>query len=166
MPEDKSELLQYYRTTREALLAALDGLTDDSMTEPSLDGWSVKDHLVHLAAWDEIRASEVERISAGHDSAWRMSGDQDDTYNELATDLRRGLSLEQARWEVETSRRRLLDAISAASTRGLDASLYGEAPIRSSHEGEHVDWIRRWRGERGLRQPSVVLQTKSRRSTG
>jgi len=166
MPEDKNELLEYYRTTRDALLAAIEGLSDAAMTEPSLDGWSVKDHLVHLAAWDEIRASEVERISAGHDSAWRMSGDQDDTYNVLSTDLRRGLSIEQARWEVETSRRRLLEAISAATPRGLDASLYGEGPIRSSHEAEHVEWIRRWRGEKGLRQKSVVLQTKNRRSTG
>ena len=150
MPEDKNDLLDYYRTTREALLAAIQGLNDDAMTEPSIDGWSVKDHLVHLAAWDEIRASEVVRISAGHQSAWHMTDDQDDTYNELATGLRRGLSVAQARWELETSRQRLLDAISSASPRGLDASLYGEAPIRSSHEVEHAGWIRRWRDQKGL----------------
>ncbi|MEX0750638.1 MAG: maleylpyruvate isomerase N-terminal domain-containing protein [Dehalococcoidia bacterium] len=69
MAEDKDELLQHYRCTREELIAAIGGLSDELLTEPSLDGWSVKDHLAHLATWDEIRAQEVARISAGHDSA-------------------------------------------------------------------------------------------------
>ena len=44
----------------------------------SLDGWSVTDHLLHLAWWDDIRAVEVERISAGHDSSFQMTEDQDE----------------------------------------------------------------------------------------
>jgi hypothetical protein len=39
---------------RDALLAAIHGLSDAQMTEPSLDGWSVKDHLAHLALWDDV----------------------------------------------------------------------------------------------------------------
>jgi len=150
MAEDREGLLRQYGRMREELLSAIDGLSQVLMTEPSLDEWSVKDHLAHIAVWDEIRASEVLRISAGHDSAWRMTGDQDEAYNALAYDLRRTLSLEQARWELETSRQRLLDAISSATARGLDASLYGEAGLRSLHETEHTGWIRRWRGERGV----------------
>lgn len=73
MPNDRDALLDHYRKTRADLLAAIDGLGDEAMSEPSLDGWSVKDHLLHLASWDDIRAQEVARISAGHDSAWRMS---------------------------------------------------------------------------------------------
>lgn len=150
MSEDRDELLQHYRTMRQGLLAAIDGLDDGALTEPSLDGWSVKDHLAHLALWDDIRASEVERISAGHDSAWRMTGDQDAAYNALGYDLRRRLSLDQARWELETSRERLLDAIASATAVGLDGSRYGEAGLRSTHEAEHTGWIRRWRGEKSL----------------
>ena len=150
MAEDRDALLQHYRQMREELLSAIEGLTDELMTEPSLDGWSVKDHLAHLALWDDIRASEVVRISAGHDSAWRMTGDQDEAYNALAHDLRLALSPDQARWELATSRQRLLDAISSATARGLDASLYGEAGLLSSHEAEHAGWIKRWRRERGV----------------
>ena len=148
MAEDRDALLQHYRKMREELLSAIDGLSDELMTEPSLDGWSVKDHLAHLALWDDIRASEVVRISAGHDSAWRMTGDQDEAYNALAHDLRLALSPDQARWELATSRQRLLDAISSATARGLDASLYGEAGLRSLHEAVHTGWINRWRGEK------------------
>ena len=150
MAEDRDALLQHYRQMREELLSAIVGLSDELMTEPSLHGWSVKDHLAHLALWDDIRASEVVRISAGHDSAWRMTHDHDAAYNALGHALRLALSLDQVRWELVTSRRRLHDAISSATPRGLDASLYGEAGLRSSHEAEHAGWIKRWRGERGL----------------
>ncbi len=150
MAEDRDALLQHYRKMREDLLSAIDGLSDELMTEPSLDGWTVKDHLGHLALWDDVRTSEVVRISAGHDSAWRMTGDQDEVFSALGHDLRLALSLDQARWELATSRQRLLDAISSATARGLDASLYGEAGLRSLHESEHTGWINRWRVERGV----------------
>jgi uncharacterized damage-inducible protein DinB len=150
MVEDRDALLQHYRQMREELHSAIDGLSDELMIEPSLDGWSVKDHLAHLALWDDIRTSEVVRISAGHDSAWRMTGAQEEAYNVLGHALRRTLSLDQVRWELATSRQRLVNAISAATPRGLDASLYSEAGLRSTHEAVHTGWIRRWRGERDI----------------
>jgi uncharacterized damage-inducible protein DinB len=150
MAEERDALLQHYRAMRAELLAAIEGLGDEAMVEPSLDGWSVKDHLGHVALWDEIRASEVARISAGHQSAWRMSGEQDGVYSELGHALRRNLSVEQVKWELAATHRRLLDAIAAASPEGLDGSRYGEAGLRSTHEAAHAGWIRRWRGEKGL----------------
>jgi len=149
MPETREDLLRHYHQMRQDLLSAINGLADEQMTEPSLDGWSVKDHLAHIALWDDIRVSEVVRISAGHESAWRMTGEQDAAYNKLGHDLRLALTLQQVRWELDTSRRKLLDVISSATSRGLDASLYGEAGLRSSHEAQHTGWIRRWRSERG-----------------
>ena len=148
MPEDREALLRHYHDMRADLLAAIDGLGDDQLTERTLDGWSVKDHLNHLALWDDIRAAEVERISVGHGSAWRMDGEQDATYSKLGYDLRSDLSVAQTRWELETSRQRLLDAIASATGQGLDGSLYGEAGLKSTHEAQHTGWIRRWRGER------------------
>lgn len=148
MPEDKHTLIQHFQRMRRDLLAAIDGLTDEQLTEPILDGWSVKDHLAHLALWDDLRASEVTRISAGFDSAWRMAEGQDAIYSGVAYRLRRGLSLAHVRWELETSHQRLLDALSAANERGLDASLYGEAALPSTHEAQHTAWINRWRSEK------------------
>lgn len=150
MAEDRDALLQHYRNMRDDLLAATGGLSDELMAEPSIDGWSVKDHLLHLALWDDVRAGEVERISAGHDSLWRTSRDQVDAYNALAYDLRHDLSVNQAKWEAADSHRRVLDAITSATERGLQPELYGEAGLRSTHEAEHIGWIKRWRGERGV----------------
>ncbi|MDA0366302.1 MAG: hypothetical protein O3B31_14465 [Chloroflexi bacterium] len=74
-----------------------------------------------------------------------MSGEQDATYGALAHELGRELSLPQVRWELATSRQRLLDAIANASARGLDGARFGEAALRSTHEAQHTGWIRRWR---------------------
>lgn len=150
MPVDRAQLLQHYRDMRATLLAAIAGLTEQQLIEPSIDGWSVKHHLFHLAAWDEIRANEVRRISAGQESAWRGRGDEDEAFNAIATALRRDLSLVQARWELAQSRQWLLDAIESATERGLDASLYGEAALESTHEAQHTAWIVRWRALRGF----------------
>ena len=79
-----------------------------------------------------------------------MSGEQDEAYNTLSYDLRVGLPPEQAKWELAASRQRLLDAISNATERGLDASLYGEAGLLSEHQRLHTGWIKRWRRERGV----------------
>jgi len=147
MAEDKDALLQRYRRTREQLLAVIDGLTDAQLTQQTLDGWSVKDHLAHLAQWDDVRAAEVARISAGHQSAWRMTDEQDTVYNDMAYALRQDLSLDQVRWELAQSHARLLTAIAASTPRGLDPALYGVAGLAGGHEQEHTGWIKRWRTE-------------------
>ena len=149
MPENREDLLRHYRESRARMLKAIDGLTDEQMSEPSIDGWAVKDHLAHLALWDELRAAEVERISAGHESAWKMTDAQDEDLNSTGYELRRDMSAAQARWELETSRRKLLDAITAATPAALDSSRYGAAGLRSGHEDQHAEWIERWRGEHG-----------------
>ena len=148
MPGNREELLRHYRESRKRLLATIEGLSDDEMSEPSIDGWSVKDHLAHLALWDDIRAAEVDRISAGYESAWPMTDDQDEEYNATGYRLRRSMSAAQAKWELESSRRKLLDAITRCTPRALDTSLYGAAGLRSGHEDEHAGWLERWRGER------------------
>ena len=148
--EERSELLRHYRESRSDLLAAIAGLSEARMTEPTLEGWSVKDHLSHLVLWDELRAAEVERISAGFGSAWRMSEEQVAAYNQLGHELRGGLSTDQAMWELQRSRERLLQAIAEATEDGMDGSRYGEAGLRSTHEAEHAGWIREWRRRRGI----------------
>ena len=146
MPEGRDQLLAHYRRMRGALREAIGGVSDERLLERSLDGWSVKDHLLHLALWDEIRATEVERISAGYEPAWPPSGWE--TYEAL-NELRRDLSLAQARWELSRTHERLLAAIRHATPRGLEASRYTEAGLLSDHESRHTAWIRRWRASAG-----------------
>ena len=145
MSEDKEDLLRRYRESRDTLLDAIEGLSEEEMSEPSIDGWAVKDHLAHLALWDDLRAAEVERISAGHQSAWRMTEQQDDALNEMGYVVRRSMTAPQAKWEFEMARQRLIDAITNCTPRALDASLYGAAGLKSEHADQHAEWLKRWR---------------------
>jgi hypothetical protein len=65
MALDREDLLRHYRESRAKMLAAIDGLTDEQMSEHTIDGWAVKDHLAHLALWDDIRAAERWRGEKG-----------------------------------------------------------------------------------------------------
>jgi uncharacterized damage-inducible protein DinB len=150
MPEDRDALIAHYRNGRADLLVAINGLSDAEMIAPTLDGWSVKDHLAHIAMWDELRAAEVNRISAGYDASWRLTDAQDDAYNALSYEARRDFSLEQARWELANSHERLLEALAAAAARAFEDERYGSASLRSGHDAEHAGWIRRWREEQGF----------------
>ena len=129
MALDREDLLRHYRESRAKLLEAIDGLTDEQMSEQTIDGWAVKDHL---------------------ESVWRMTEDQDEAHNATGYELRRSMSPAQARWELQRSRRKLLDAISAAPPTALDPSRYGAAGLHSRHEDQHSGWIARWRGEKGF----------------
>jgi hypothetical protein len=149
MSEDKESLVRRFREMRQELLAAIDGLAPEQMTERTLDGWSVKDHLFHLAFWDGLRAQEVVRISAGHESALKMDDAQDSLANELSHELCLDLGVEQALWELSMSHEALIRALEQATPLGLEPERYGEAGLLSSHGAEHAGWIRRWRGERG-----------------
>lgn len=150
MAETRESLLRHYETARLDLMESLAGLSEAEMSETTLDGWSVKDNLAHIALWDDLRADEIVRISAGFDSVLRMTEQQDRDLNAMAYELRRDLSLAQVTWELEHSRRRLVDAINAAPARALEPGAYGEAGLISNHDAQHADYIRNWRRGRGL----------------
>ena len=54
IPRDKTELMTCIRDERAALEQVIGRLTEAQMTAPGPEGWSVKDHLAHLVAWEEI----------------------------------------------------------------------------------------------------------------
>jgi len=145
----RRQLVEQLIDVRAQFLASVEGLTDEEMTEPTIDGWSVKDHFMHLAFWHELRASEIVRISAGFDHAWPQSVDSQ-VLNDIVQPARVGLSLEQARWEYESAVQRVIAAIWNASERGLTQELYGEVGPLTKHELGHAEFIRNWRRRRGL----------------
>lgn len=148
--ETRAELIANLRARSTELTASLAGLTDAQMEEQSLDGWSPKDHLSHCAVWHDIRASEINRISSGYETAWPgMPTEENNAFNEMTVVQRRSLSLAQVWWEYESSLQRVIDALESATPRGLDESLYGESPPRTGHDAQHAGWLLRWRGERG-----------------
>ena len=147
MPSGQDRLVEHFRAMRAELLAAIDGLSDAQLSEKTLDGWSVKDHLVHIALYDELRVAEVRRISAGWQTAWHMPG-KDHIYSDLGYDLRANFSPAQVLWEIANTHEQLLAAIAEGSDLILHPERFSEAAMPSTHEAQHTGWIRRWRSER------------------
>ncbi len=52
MPRDKAELLARIREARAALERTVERLSEAQLTAAGAGGWSGKDHLAHLAAWE------------------------------------------------------------------------------------------------------------------
>ena len=50
-PTNKAELLKRIRAARAKLDRSVAGLDEAALAAPGPEGWSVKDHLAHLAAW-------------------------------------------------------------------------------------------------------------------
>ncbi|HLZ69600.1 MAG TPA: maleylpyruvate isomerase N-terminal domain-containing protein [Dehalococcoidia bacterium] len=53
-PESKDALLNRIRAARSALDADLAGVPDARLAATGADGWSLKDHLAHIAAWERV----------------------------------------------------------------------------------------------------------------
>jgi hypothetical protein len=145
----RNEIIQHLREIRTQFLSSIDGLSEAQMSEPSIDGWSVKDHLNHSAFWHDLRSSEVVRISAGYEHAWPLSVDSQ-VLNDIVQPARARLSLEQARWEYESALERVIAAVENANERGLTQSHYGEVGLGTTHDLGHAEFIRNWRQERGI----------------
>jgi hypothetical protein len=53
-PRTVAEVLERIHSTWAALHATFDGLSDQQLTDPGPEGWSVKDHLAHIMVWDGV----------------------------------------------------------------------------------------------------------------
>jgi uncharacterized protein (TIGR03083 family) len=53
-PQSKAELIERVRSARAALDRTVERLSEAQMTAPGPDGWSIKDILAHIAAWEQI----------------------------------------------------------------------------------------------------------------
>jgi uncharacterized protein YndB with AHSA1/START domain len=54
LPQDMAELLDRIEREWAALEQAVAGLSEEQMNVPGAGGWSIKDHLAHLTAWEQF----------------------------------------------------------------------------------------------------------------
>jgi len=64
-PKDKAELLRRIRREWDALEQAIAGLPEAQMGVPDAGGWSIKDNLAHLTAWERfMRLAYIHKMPA------------------------------------------------------------------------------------------------------
>ena len=147
-PKNKAELLQRIRTARAELERTLTGLDDAALSAPGPEGWSVKDHLAHLAAWGRKVLSNMDGRKStealGVPEAVYQSGDWV-AINEIvrAPDKDRPAAEIVAEYRrVHTDLLQRLEALPEIELYGPDDSLRNNiAGNTYGHDEEHRPWI-------------------------
>ena len=143
------------------LQAYLKTLSDEQLTKPLDDvGWSVKDHLTHIAAW----ANGITAVLKGQDrleamnvdqAAWSACDQDEDKENALIQSRNKNKSAAEVRDMVQGAHRRLVEAVQRMSDadlmrpyRSFDSKSTSDKPIwpvivgnSYGHYEEHRPWI-------------------------
>jgi len=158
---DKTEFLLEIETAWTALQAALAGFSDSEMTGPQdQEGWTVKDHLTHITAWEASVISFLQgrprHEGLGVDESVYSNSSFDDI-NAVIQRQRMELPLDQATAQLQATHRRLMDLLEPLTDADLALPLRAFLPsspaddrrraidiVRdntSAHFSEHLAWI-------------------------
>jgi hypothetical protein len=147
----KTELVANIRRDRAALDALLGEIDDARTLEPSLDaGWSVKDVLAHISAWERACTGWLETVARGATPERPEVRDVDATnagYYERAKDA----PLAEVAAESAASYDALLAAVERLSDADLDDETRFGFPMwrmidgnSGEHYREHIEQIGAW----------------------
>lgn len=158
----KADLLHEINTSWTALNAALDHLTPEQMSGPTdAAGWGVKDHLNHLAAWENsvtaVFQGRPRHEGLGIDQALYES-DLEDTVNDELYRRDANLTAAAARDNLREAHARLLAELEPLTDADLKQPIRhylphwpgeGDGPPvaevvfgdTAEHFGEHLEWI-------------------------
>ncbi|MGQ0603195.1 MAG: DinB family protein [Anaerolineales bacterium] len=158
----KAELLADTEQSWSALNAALDRLTEAQLTTTrDAQGWSVKDHLVHLTAWERsmvyLLNGRARHEGLGVDEAIYLKG-EDDEINAVIQAQQKDLPLTTALAQFRAVHQQLLHALEPLTDADLqlpyrhylpDEPGEGDGPPvlnmiygnSADHFAEHLGWI-------------------------
>ncbi len=158
----QSELLSAIDAGWTSLTDALSHLSEAQLTVPTdAEGWTGKDHLVHLAAWERsmfyLLAGKPRYAGLGVDEALYLSGDFD-AINAAIQSQQRDISLADALAElrrVHTELRTVLDGLTDADLQRTYSHYLPDEPgdddgspiidrlvgNTSEHYAEHLPWM-------------------------
>lgn len=144
-PANKAELLERMQRSRSALEKTLSGLSEEQLTRPGPEGWSIKDHLAHLTAW-ELGIVELlnhrPRFAAMQVEDAVQQGKSEDEVNDLIYRRQAVLPLAQVMDEFQSTHRRMLQVLDILGDADLfkpySSYLPGGSPERPDPV---VNWI-------------------------
>jgi hypothetical protein len=111
----------------------------------TVEGWSMKDMMAHVAAWSTVAASVLREISAGTWTGHHASDEPGgiDRLNAEWFERDRELDVDTVRSEWHASRTRMLEAFSTLDEVTPDADEWFEES-GPSHYAEHLPDLKRW----------------------
>jgi hypothetical protein len=122
-PMSKTRILESIQSGRKALQATLEGMSEVHMTEPGVEsGWSVKDILVHIAAWEGMMVGWVEASLRGETPDRPPPGKTWDDLDGLNAQIyadNKDKALDEVRMDFQASHQRVLRLVQAMTEEEL-----------------------------------------------
>jgi len=151
----QEEALARLAESRQTLHQAIEGLSEEEMTQPQVEGvWTIKDVLGHIASWEETCLEPLQRYADGGPFEVEVIEDYL-AWNDEKAARKRDIPLDAILDELATVRQGLLEAASRLSAgqwkQRVPFSWGGQGTIAEvlhvfyQHELEHVRSIQRWR---------------------
>ena len=160
----KADLLQHIRDSYQSLQQLISTWTDQQIVTPAgPDGWSIKDHLAHLATWERGQAAMLRRedrwAAMGLTMETAIKAENTDAINKLLYAQNRDRTLAEVRAALQDAHQQLIKAVEKLTEADLRKtySYYqpdepGEDDGRSivkflidnsyGHYEEHTPWIK------------------------
>lgn len=167
-PTTKQELLTRIRARHAEMEHLLSSLSPAEMRAPELDdGWSVKDSLAHIAAWEKLMLEWIPKYRRGeHVVRWapgfEIDGDnwqaQMHRYNAYLFEQNKTRALDDVLDEFRETFLNIVETIETLSPDEIFDANYFPArdgsPLLNllvgdtyEHYDEHIGWIRAWRAK-------------------
>ena len=165
----RAHLLAHLAAERARLLEQLIGLDERTLTEMLfLGGWTIKDLLAHIAAWDRWELREMKRMASGEAPDLTAVRDMD-AFNAAVVAAWRGRTLAEVLAELREARVAWVAWLRTLPEEELfrhrlfeseDWSFPGCVEVQWRHDAEHGAQIAAWREVEGLKGktgPKAVL---------
>ena len=136
MPEknlSKSEMVTAIETKHARLKGALDRFSDAQKTEPLLDnGWSIKDLMVHIAAWERVGFDIVQAALDGNPLKDYISKvfENIDNFNAQTYEKNKGKLLREVETEFQVTHQVFFDLIATLE----EAFIASNLPFEGTEE--------------------------------
>jgi hypothetical protein len=123
LPRNKAELESRITSSWSQLEQTIDSLTEEQLTEPrDPAGWSAKDHLAHLAAWERsmvyLLQNQPRHEGLGVEESVYLESEEDDI-NAVIQQASKDLSLGEVLTLLRTTHEQLRELVSAMSDEDL-----------------------------------------------
>jgi hypothetical protein len=156
----RSEIIDRARRAYLEMMDLLEGLSEEELSRPRSGGWAVKDHLSHLAAWEQGISALLQRQSRYEAMGLpaNVDGYTEDEVNDMIYQQRAALTGAEAREQLRAAHEEILAVLEnlrdedvhapyvAFLPEGADAT---QLPVRLAiinntfgHYEEHIGWIR------------------------
>jgi hypothetical protein len=140
----RTGLIDRVQRSWDELRATVAGLDDEQLSAAGPDGWSVKDHLVHVERWEAYLLAELEGRSGRPELGVEEEGKapETDVINDALRARHASMPAGEVRQRLADTHTRVTALLATLDDAVLQKRLKWIAGNTNEHFDEHAGWIR------------------------